>query len=81
VSWNRIAGRQIPGYPLSCCSSPDEARTVEVSREDKPMLDITMDLSGFYASLTAFLDVLFGALGDLFSQLSLLFNSIVVTAG
>ncbi len=45
------------------------------------MVDFTFDLTGFFDALTVFLQTLFGALGDLFAQLSGFFNGVVVDFG
>ncbi len=45
------------------------------------MTEITFDFTGFFGAFNIFLQTLFGALGDLFAQLSGFFSNIVVVAG
>jgi hypothetical protein len=45
------------------------------------MTEITFDFTGLFDALIIFLQTLFGALGDLFAQLSGFFNGIVVVSG
>ena len=45
------------------------------------MTEITFDLTGLFDALTIFLQTLFGALGDLFAQLSGFFSGAVIGFG
>ncbi len=43
------------------------------------MAEFSFDFTGFYGSLTLFLESLFGALGQLFADLAALFNSFTIS--